>query len=225
LLLPKKSLIISCQAEGDDPFNTPEGVSLFARAAEMGGAYGIRSEGLEKTKKIIESVNIPVIGLIKSSFSDGSGCITGSFEDVQNLITIGCEIVAIDGTNRLRDNNLAGPDYIKKIKTRLDCSVMADISTVNEAKLCSLAGADYISTTLNGYTPETYKDNNGKPNFFLVKQITRVVSTPVFAEGRISTPEQAQKMINLRTYGVVVGTAITRPRLIVKNFTEIIKSK
>ena len=35
-------MIVSCQAEGDDPFNAnPEYMALFARAAEMGGAIGI----------------------------------------------------------------------------------------------------------------------------------------------------------------------------------------
>jgi len=31
-------LIVSCQAEGDDPLNRPELLALFARAAAMGRA-------------------------------------------------------------------------------------------------------------------------------------------------------------------------------------------
>ena len=56
MLLKKKCFVVSCQSEGDDPFNTPSGVSLFAKAAEMGGADAIRSEGLAKTKKILTTV-------------------------------------------------------------------------------------------------------------------------------------------------------------------------
>ncbi|MCU7497403.1 MAG: N-acetylmannosamine-6-phosphate 2-epimerase, partial [Ignavibacteria bacterium] len=40
----KHGLVVSCQAEGDSPFNSPEGVAMFARAAVQGGAKGIRSE-------------------------------------------------------------------------------------------------------------------------------------------------------------------------------------
>jgi N-acylglucosamine-6-phosphate 2-epimerase len=94
----KHGLIVSCQAEGDSPFNSPEGVTMFAKSAISGGADGIRSEGIEKTKMILESVNVPVIGLIKSKFDDGSVKITGSFSDIDDLSFIGCPIIAVDGT-------------------------------------------------------------------------------------------------------------------------------
>ena len=71
MIFKKNSLIVSCQAEGDDPFNNIEGVTLFARAAEMGGADCIQSEGVAKTKSIIKNVNIPVIGLVKNYYEDG----------------------------------------------------------------------------------------------------------------------------------------------------------
>ena len=49
----KKCIIISCQSEGNDPFNAdPEYMALFAKAAEMGGAKGIRTQGIEKLKAI-----------------------------------------------------------------------------------------------------------------------------------------------------------------------------
>ncbi len=41
----KGGLVVSCQSEGADPFNeNPEYMALFARAAEMGGACGFRSQ-------------------------------------------------------------------------------------------------------------------------------------------------------------------------------------
>lgn len=52
---------------------------------------------------ILENVNLPVIGLIKSQFEDGSVKITGSFKDFENLLKIGCHIIAIDGTFRIRE--------------------------------------------------------------------------------------------------------------------------
>jgi len=114
----KKQLIVSCQAEGNDPFNSSEGVTLFAKAAVMGGAAGIRTEGFEKTKMIKENVSVPVIGLIKSYFDDGYVRITGSFKDVEDLLKTNCDIIAIDGTFRKREE-LTGPEFISKVKGKI----------------------------------------------------------------------------------------------------------
>jgi N-acylglucosamine-6-phosphate 2-epimerase len=222
MLFYKKSFIVSCQSDGNDPFNSPKGVASFARAAEMGGADGIRSEGVEKTKEILKQINLPVIGLIKSNFKDGYVRITGSFNDVEKLIETGCQVIAIDGTFREREGK-SGPEFIQMIKTEYNCKIMADISNLEEALACQKAGADCVSTTLNGYTPTSLGDNNGEPNFQLVKKLVNSLQIPIFAEGRISTPEQAKKLMDIGAYGVVVGTMITRPRIITERFVEIIK--
>ena len=218
----KGKLIVSCQAEGDSPFNSPEGVTMFAKAAIMGGAAAIRSEGIEKTKIIIEQTNVPVIGLVKSKFEDGSVRITGTFKDVEDLISIGTHIIAIDGTFRKREN-LSGPDFIKQVKTKYKCLIMADIAMEDEAIACAKAGADLISTTLNGYTPETIEDKIHSPNFELVKSLVKKIKIPIIAEGRINSPEAAKKMIELGAYSVVVGTAITRPHIITSWFVDAIE--
>lgn len=218
----KHGLIVSCQAEGDSPFNSPEGVTMFAKSAIAGGAAGIRSEGIEKTKMILNTVDVPVIGLIKSSFDDGSVKITGSFSDVDDLSFIGCPIIAVDGTFRKREG-LTGPEFIHRIKSEFNALIMADIAKEDEAMECEQAGADIISTTLNGYTPETMKDKIHSANFELVKTLVKKIKKPVIAEGRINSPEAAKKMIELGAYAVVVGTAITRPHIITGWFVDAIK--
>jgi N-acylglucosamine-6-phosphate 2-epimerase len=219
----KNKLIVSCQAEGNSPFNSPEGVTMFAKAAILGGASAIRSEGIEKTKMIIEQTNVPIIGLVKSKFEDGSVRITGSFKDVEDLISIGTHIIAIDGTFRKREN-LSGPDFIEAVKSKFNCLIMADIAKLDEAIACKEAGADLISTTLNGYTTETISDKVKEPNYDLVNQLVKRIKTPVVAEGRINTPEAAKKMIELGAYAIVVGTAITRPHIITSWYVEAIKN-
>lgn len=218
----KGQLIVSCQAEGDSPFNSPEGITMFAKAAIMGGAAAIRSEGIEKTKMIIEQTQVPVIGLIKSKFEDGSVRITGSLRDVEDLISIGTHIIAIDGTFRKREN-LTGPEFIKKVKADFNCLIMADIAKEDEAIACAEVGADFISTTLNGYTPETAGEKIKSPNFELVKSLVDKIKTPIIAEGRINTPQDAKRMIELGAFAVVVGTAITRPHIITSWFVEAMK--
>jgi len=218
----KNGLIVSCQAEGKDPFNTPEGVALFAKAAEMGGACAIRSCGIDKTRKIIEEVDLPVIGITKSLFNDGYVKITRSAEDIDKLYEIGCSMVAIDGTMRFWDG-LTGPEFISMIKEKYNKPVMADIATCEDALACAAAGADCISTTLNGYTPETEIMNNGKPNFDLIAKLSVDLNIPVIAEGRFSCPEDAKKALNIGAYAVVIGTAITRPRIMTANYIKVMK--
>jgi len=221
----KGKLIVSCQAEGDSPFNTPEGVSWFAISAAMGGAAAIRSEGAAKTRKIVASVNLPVIGLKKSLFEDRSVCITGSYEDVWQMVDAGCDMVAIDGTFRIREN-VTGPEFIKKVRTIYDIPVMADIATYEQGLACMEAGADCVSTTLSGYTPDASASANSGPDLELVESLSKQLGhrLPVVAEGRYNSPEMARRAMDKGAWAVVVGTAITRPQIITKWFKDAIET-
>ena len=224
LELLKNGMIVSCQSEGDDPFNSdPMYMALFARAAEMGGAKGIRTQGIEKLKAIKKAVSLPVIGLLKSKFPDGTVCITRSFKEVEQLLESGSDIIAIDGTFRVV-NGYSGPDFIKEVKSRYSCIVLADIATCDEALACEEAQADCISTTLNGYTPDTMHDHAG-PNFDLLGEIVKKSNIPVFAEGRYNTPADAKKAMEIGAYAVISGTAITRPRVTTSWFVDAINSR
>lgn len=215
----KYGMIVSCQSEGNDPFNAdPMYMGLFAKAAEMGGAVGIRTQGIEKLKAIKKAVSLPVIGLLKSQFPDGTVRITGTFKEVEELITAGSDIIAIDGTFREREG-LNGPSFIKAVKEKYGCLVLADIATYDEAKACEENGADAISTTLSGYTPDTLSSVDG-PNFYLLEKILNDIKIPVFAEGRFNVPTDAQKAMEMGSYGVITGTAITRPRVATKWFVD-----
>lgn len=215
----RDGIIVSCQAEGDDPFNAnPDYMALFARAAEMGGAIGIRTQGIAKLEAIKKNTKLPVIGLLKDNFEDGTVRITGSFNEVEQLIKANSDIIAIDGTFRLREG-MSGPEFIKEVKQRYGCVVLADIATYSEAKACEEAGADCISTTLNGYTPETFQYYDG-PNYDVLKACVEGLSIPVFAEGRYNTPSEAGRAMELGAYAVISGTAITRPRVITQWFVD-----
>jgi N-acylglucosamine-6-phosphate 2-epimerase len=48
----------------------------------------------------------------------------------------------------------------------------------------------------------------------LVANLADRLTVPVFAEGRIHTPEHARAAIDAGAYAVVVGTAITHPTTI-----------
>jgi N-acylglucosamine-6-phosphate 2-epimerase len=216
--------VVSCQAEGESPFNNPDDVAKFAVTAHMGGASAIRTEGLEKVKAVLKKVQLPVIGLIKSEFEDGYVRITGSEQDAVHLLEAGCHIVATDGTFREREGK-TGPDFIRYLKQKYPAMViMADIATLDEAKACVNAGADCISTTLSGYTPDTVEKDATAPDLDLLAQLVMInaSSVPVFAEGRFNTPELASRAIRAGAWSVVTGTAITRPQVVTKWFFDAI---
>jgi N-acylglucosamine-6-phosphate 2-epimerase len=216
----KGGIIISCQAEGDDPFNRPEYIALFARAAEMGGAVGIRAREADNIRAVCEAVSLPVIGITKGEFSDGLVLITPDFHDVEDVLDAGAAIVAADATERKRPNGLTGKQFIAEIKKRWDIPVMADISTLEEGLDAEDAGADIVGTTLAGYTPYSKKTSEDEPDWELLGELAKRIHTPIIAEGRVWTPDQARKAFDLGAYAVVVGTAITRPRVVTRRFVD-----
>ena len=100
--------------------------------------------------------------------------------------------------------------------------IMADCATLEEAVAAYEAGADLVGSTMNGYTPQT-AHCKGEPNYELVKQMVAALPCPVIAEGRVHTPEQARKMLEIGAWAVVVGGAITRPLEIAARFMNAVK--
>ena len=100
--------------------------------------------------------------------------------------------------------------------------IMADCATLEEARAAFEAGADLVGSTMNGYTAAT-ADCKGDPNYELVKQMVAELPCPVIAEGRVHTPEQAKKMLDIGAWAVVVGGAITRPLEIAQRFMAVVR--
>ncbi|MNP51866.1 putative N-acetylmannosamine-6-phosphate 2-epimerase [compost metagenome] len=95
---------------------------------------------------------------------------------------------------------------------------MADIATFEEGVQAAAWGADYISTTLSGYTRETA--GTELPNLALLERLAATLQVPVVAEGGICQPEQAAEALCLGAAFVVVGSAITRPQWIAGRYVE-----
>src|SRR5436190_3843775 len=219
----KHGIIVSCQSEGNDPFNSPEYISLFAKAAEMGGACGIRARESENVRAVCAAVSLPVIGITKGEFPDGSVLITPELQDVQDLIDAGAAIVAADVTNRTRPSGLSGRQFLSECRNRWNIPLMADISTLEEGLAAEEQGISLIGTTLAGYTPYTKIMSEDEPDWNLLKELVKRAKTPIIAEGRIWTPGQAKKALEFGAYAVVVGTAITRPRVVTNRFVDALK--
>ena len=211
-------LIVSCQAREGWPMYGTDIMAAFARAAEMGGAAGIRATGPENIRAIKQKVNLPIIGINKI-FGKYPVYITPTYASAEAILREGIDIVALDATPRERDGHESHVEIALKIHEYYpNVLVMGEISTVQEAVEASEGPYDLISTTLCGYTDESKEENLS--GIELLKQISPLVKKPIIAEGKISTAEMAVDALKAGAYAIVVGTAITRPEVITSRFVS-----
>jgi N-acylglucosamine-6-phosphate 2-epimerase len=228
LISLKGGLIVSCQALEHEPLYSPQGgiMPLMAKAAMEGGAVGIRANSPRDIKEIKAQVHLPIIGLYKVEYPGFEPDITPTMKEVEAVVSAGATIVAIDCTDRPRPDGLSLKEALTQVRHNYpQALIMADISTYQEGCLAEEYGADIISSTLNGYTPYTLNDKGEEPNYELVRQLSQTCTAPVFAEGGIHYPYQAEKMLEVGAWSIVVGGAITRPMEITQRFLEKMKGK
>lgn len=217
----KGKLIVSCQALSDEPLHSSFIMGRMALAAKVGGACGIRANTMSDIKEIRNNVDLPIIGIIKAVYDNSEVYITPTMKEVDELMEIEPEVIALDATDRKRPNGLTINEFFKQVREKYPNQLfMADCSTVDEAINADKLGFDFIGTTLVGYTKESKGDKIEANDFEIIRKILNKVSKPVIAEGNIDIPTKAKRVIELGCYSVVVGGAITRPQLITKKFTD-----
>jgi len=202
-----KGLIVSCQAPVNSPLHHPEVIAAMAEASIKGGAVGVRIDTPEHIKAVRKRISQPIIGLWKQQLPGFEVYITPRFEDAEAIAHAGADIIAIDATSRKRPQLEKLETLIAKIHDRLKLPVMADIDTIEAAKIAAGAGADFVGTTLYGYTQET--KNCSPPGLELLAEMVEKLEVPAICEGGIASPETAKKALDLGAYAVVVGTDIT----------------
>lgn len=217
----KGKLIVSCQALPHEPLHSSFIMGRMARAAKEGGAVGIRANTKEDIKEIQSEVDLPIIGIVKRDYEGSDVYITPTMKEVEELMEVKPEIIAVDATIAKRPGGLTIDDFFAQIKERYPEQLwMADCSTIEEALHADELGFDFIGTTMVGYTPQSKNDKIEANDFEILRTIVANVKHKVIAEGNINTPEKAKRVIELGAYSVVVGSIITRPQLITKSFAE-----
>ena len=209
-----RTLIVSCQPVPGGPFDDPDLIMRFVKAAEFGGASAVRVEGIKNVEAVCQSTTLPVIGLIKRKTLGSDVYITPSLEDVEELAAHGARIIAFDATRRERPVPVG--EMISRIHA-LNCSAMADVATTREGVAAYEHRAEFVGTTLSGYTPNSPQQL--EPDLKLVSNLAQA-GVRVIAEGRIATPSQAAQALQNGAFAVTVGTAITRPEWITRSFTR-----
>lgn len=209
-------LIASCQPVDDGPMDKPEIVAAMAQASVVGGAAGLRIEGVDNLKATRPVVNVPIIAIVKRDLEDSPVRITPFLQDIEDLAAAGADIIAVDGTDRKRPVDIESA--VKKIH-ELGCLAMADCSNLAEGLYCQQLGFDIVGSTMSGYTGGEIPD---EPDYQLVKDL-KAAGCFVMAEGRYNTPELAQTAIAIGADSVTVGSALTRLEHIVSWFADAVK--
>lgn len=221
----KGKLIVSCQALPQEPLHSSFIMGRMARAAKEGGAAGIRANTKEDIKEIQEVTGLPVIGIVKRDYPDSAVYITPTMKEIEELMEVKPEIIAIDATGALRPGNVTLADFFHQIREKYpEQKLMADCSTIEEAFFADELGFDFIGTTMVGYTPQSRGMKIEANDFEILRTILKKVKHPVIAEGNVNSPEKAKRVIELGSYAVVVGSSITRPQLITKGYAEAVDS-
>lgn len=218
----KNGLIVSCQVQPDDPIYTDDMVVKMAEAAKWAGAIGIRANSPEQIKAIKAAVDLPVIGLYKIWHEDTDVFITPDLAAAKQVWEAGAEIIALDCTSQMTHQGTRAWELLPVLQKEIpEAIVFADVSNYEEAKRAVELGADIVGPTLYGYTKET--SHIELPDLREFARMCRDFGNDAYLimEGHIYSPEDAIKCLYLGAHAVVVGSAITRPHLTAKRFTDL----
>ncbi len=211
----KGALVVSCQARKDNPLHGAQYMAAMAMAAQLGGAGGIRANGGDNIAAIRRVTALPIIGLVKRFEYAPHLAITPDSAAVNEAARGGADIIAIGAAAgpRTAESLEALFSLVKKV---LGKQVMADVATAEEGLEAADFGADYLATTLSGYSTDSPPPR--EPDLALVSALAQRTSLPVVAEGRYWTPAAVAEAFARGAHAVVVGTAITNPMEITRRF-------
>ena len=218
----KGKLIVSCQALPSEPLHSPFIMGRMALAAKIGGASGIRANTKEDIAEIQTQVDLPIIGIVKRDYEDSEIYITPTMKEIDELMEVKPEIIAMDATISTRPEEKTLDEFFHEVKKKYPEQLfMADCSNYEEGMHAAEIGFDLIGTTMNGYT--AYTKGTELPNIELMRQLARDCGKPVIAEGGIWLPDQLKAALDAGVHAAVIGGAITRPMEITKRFVAAIQ--
>lgn len=194
----KGKLIVSCQALPHEPLHSSFIMGRMAVAAKEGGAVGIRANTKEDIAEIQSQVDLPIIGIVKRDYEDSKVYITPTMKEIEELMEVKPEIIAMDATGALRPGGVTLDDFFREVKEKYpDQLFMADCSTVEEALHADELGFDFVSPTMVGYTEQSQGLRIADNDFEIIREILAKAKHRVIAEGNINTPEKAKRVIEL----------------------------
>lgn len=216
----KGGLIVSCQAHGNNPLKGSPYMAAVARAAQAGGAVGIRANGGSDVAAIRAAVSLPILGINKLGHEGMGLVITPTFASAKEVVDAGAELVAISFKREHRPDEAAFRTLIRAVQQELGALVMADCETYEEGLWAAELGADLVGTT---YALPQGPNALYEPDLALLEQLVRALpGLPIIGEGRFWQPETVAQGLALGAHAIVVGTAITNPTEITRRYVTAI---
>jgi N-acylglucosamine-6-phosphate 2-epimerase len=207
--LPAGAFIVSCQAPSGHPLDQPDVIARLALCAQLGGADAVRVAGRENIAAVRSRIEIPILGITKRERAGGlRPLITPTSDDIDEIVEAGAEMLALDASYEAHPGDRTLARLIAHGLERAH-TVIADVSTVEEAERALALGAQIVATTLSGYTPHSPLTGRA-PDFALLAEVIRRGYDCVL-EGRVSDAREVAMARQLGARAVVVGGAITDP--------------
>ena len=214
-------LIVSCQADKGDPLDGCDHIAALARAAQLGGAAGLRIDSPQNIKAVRACSQLPIVGSYKIHSPDSTIYVTPTYDNAVEVVSAGADVVGIQATSGKRSSGEHVNDIIAHIHDQLGAAVCADVSNLDEALAVAQARPDFVTTAFCGHKP--YSPAADGFDDRLLRQLVEAVDIPIVAEGWINTPDQAAAAMAQGAFAVVVGSAITRPQKITERFVRAIE--
>jgi len=215
----KGGLVVSCQVPDGTAADTPEFIAAQARTVIQAGAVGIRAQGLDNVRAVAKVTNVPIIGLVKRYSPSTPVFITPAIKDVLELEAAGASIVAIDATDRFRSDGVGLKNFLTQLRLETQIPLLADVDSFEAGVIAEALGCESVATTLSGYTDV---GAGPLPNIELLKRLAGKLHVPLIAEGGYSKPEHLKLALDAGAWSVCIGTAITNPFQLTKNFLEVL---
>ena len=114
----KGKLIVSCQALPNEPLHSSFIMGRMALAAKEGGASGIRANSKEDIKEIQSKVDLPIIGIVKRDYADSAVYITPTMKEIEELMEVKPDIIAMDATMSKRPGNQTLDEFFHEVKAK-----------------------------------------------------------------------------------------------------------
>ena len=120
-------------------------------------------------------MDLPVIGIVKRDYEDSKVYITPTMKEIDELMEVKPEIIAIDATIELRPGGVTLDEFYHEIRAKNTPNqfLMADCSTVEEALHADKLGFDFIGTTIVGYTEHSKGDRIEENDFEIIRTILK----------------------------------------------------
>ena len=88
----------------------------MALAAKEGGAAGIRANTKEDIAEIQAQVDLPIIGIVKRDYEDSKVYITPTMKEIEELMEVKPEIIALDATVDLKPGGKTLDGFYREIR-------------------------------------------------------------------------------------------------------------